>query len=122
MNAPSAEQSIFLHAIGLPSTAERAAYLDEACRDRPGMRAQLDALLAAHDPPGGGLPPPTGQGPAGAAPAGPTGLAPAGGEDAGSEIAGRYKLVEQIGEGGMGAVWMAQQTEPVKRAVAVKLI
>src|SRR5262249_51105903 len=37
-------------------------------------------------------------------------------------LAGRYKLVEPIGEGGMGTVWMAQQVEPVKRAVAVKLI
>ena len=37
-------------------------------------------------------------------------------------IAGRYKLVEEIGEGGMGAVWVAEQTEPVKRIVAVKLI
>src|SRR5689334_162809 len=37
-------------------------------------------------------------------------------------IAGKYKLLEQLGEGGMGAVWMAQQTEPVKRLVAVKLI
>src|SRR5262249_22688013 len=35
---------------------------------------------------------------------------------------GPYKLIEQIGEGGMGSVWMAQQTEPVKRLVAVKLI
>src|SRR5262249_7326998 len=35
---------------------------------------------------------------------------------------GRYKLLEAIGEGGMGAVWRAQQTEPVKRQVAVKLI
>jgi tetratricopeptide (TPR) repeat protein len=35
---------------------------------------------------------------------------------------GSYKLIEQIGEGGMGVVWMAQQTEPVKRLVAVKLI
>src|SRR5262249_40978636 len=37
-------------------------------------------------------------------------------------LIGPYKLLEQIGEGGMGAVWMAQQTEPVKRVVAVKLI
>jgi serine/threonine protein kinase len=37
-------------------------------------------------------------------------------------IAGRYKLVEEIGEGGMGVVWMCQQTEPVKRLVALKVI
>ena len=37
-------------------------------------------------------------------------------------IAGRYKLLEEIGEGGMGTVWMAEQTEPVQRQVAVKLI
>src|SRR5207245_4240869 len=43
-------------------------------------------------------------------------------ESAGLLIAGKYKLLEQIGEGGMGAVWMAQQSEPVKRLVAVKLI
>ncbi|MFO0801936.1 MAG: protein kinase [Gemmataceae bacterium] len=40
----------------------------------------------------------------------------------GTVIAGRYKLLEAIGEGGMGSVWMARQTEPVKRNVAVKLI
>src|SRR5262249_34002111 len=43
-------------------------------------------------------------------------------ETAGTIIAGRYKLLQQIGEGGMGTVWMAEQTEPVKRRVAVKLI
>ena len=40
----------------------------------------------------------------------------------GTIIAGKYKLLEAIGEGGMGAVWMAQQIEPVKRLVALKLI
>jgi serine/threonine protein kinase/tetratricopeptide (TPR) repeat protein len=43
-------------------------------------------------------------------------------EEVGAVIAGRYKLLERIGEGGMGSVWVAQQTEPVKRKVAVKLI
>src|SRR5687767_13019538 len=41
---------------------------------------------------------------------------------AGVVIAGKYKLLEALGEGGMGSVWMAQQTEPVKRLVAVKVI
>src|SRR5205807_8901058 len=41
---------------------------------------------------------------------------------AGVVVAGKYKLLQRIGEGGMGAVWMADQTEPVKRRVAVKLI
>src|SRR5262249_56662900 len=40
----------------------------------------------------------------------------------GAIIAGRYTLVERLGEGGMGEVWVAKQTEPVKRKVALKLI
>jgi serine/threonine protein kinase len=41
---------------------------------------------------------------------------------AGDQIGGRYKLLELIGEGGMGSVWLAQQLQPVKRKVAIKLI
>ena len=43
------EQSIFLRAIELTEPADRAAYLDQACRENPLLRAELDALLAAHD-------------------------------------------------------------------------
>ena len=43
-------------------------------------------------------------------------------ERPGLDLAGRYKLLEEIGEGGMGTVWMAEQREPVKRLVALKLI
>src|SRR5437763_16316 len=43
-------------------------------------------------------------------------------EASGVVIAGKYKLLQQIGKGGMGSVWMADQTEPVKRRVAIKLI
>ena len=107
------EQSIFLHAIGLASPADCAAYLDEACRDNPQLRADLDALLAAHDRLGAALAPPI-------QPEGTQAFTPPT-ETAGSVI-GPYKLLEPIGEGGMGTVWMAEQTEPIQRRVAVKVI
>jgi serine/threonine protein kinase/Flp pilus assembly protein TadD len=119
MSDPASEQSIFLHALSLPTPADRAAYLDAVCHDRPELRAEIDALLAAHDRLGGGSPPTTGPEPAGPAPPEPASGA---GEDRGAVLSGRYKLVEEIGEGGMGTVWMAQQTEPVRRLVAVKLV
>jgi serine/threonine protein kinase len=119
MNEPTSEQSIFLHAIALGSPAERVAYLDAVCRDNPKLRAELDALLAAHNRLGGELPI-TGPEHAGASfSEGPPAVAFS--ETAGTVI-GAYKLIEQIGEGGMGTVWMAQQTEPIKRLVALKLI
>ena len=52
----------------------------------------------------------------------PTADCPGPAEHVGAVVAGQYKLLEVIGEGGMGTVWLAEQTEPVKRAVAVKLI
>src|SRR5262245_44944424 len=107
------EQSIFLHAIGLASPADRAAYLDEACRDNSRLRSELDALVAAHERLGAAPPAPVQPDATGVFTT-PT--------DAAGTIIGPYKLLELIGEGGMGTVWMAQQTEPVKRVVALKLI
>src|SRR5262245_53592838 len=104
------EQSIFLKALDFTSPSDRAAYLAEECRDRPELRHELDALLAAHDRLGGSVP------------EGPTLAYPQAGEKVGTVLGGRYKLLEVIGEGGMGTVWMAQQQEPVRRSVAVKLI
>ncbi len=96
------------------SVSERAAFLDNACGDDFEFRAAVERLLAAFDSPDSLV----------KLPARPLPLThphtPQ--PDSGTVLAGRYKLLEQIGEGGMGTVWMAQQTEPIKRTVAVKLI
>jgi WD40 repeat protein/serine/threonine protein kinase len=106
------EKSIFLAAVEIRSDRERAAFVDKACAGNPQLRAGVDALLQAHVRPQKLLD---------TAPApGPTFDQPTT-EHPGTVI-GPYKLIEQIGEGGMGAVWMAQQTQPVKRVVAIKLI
>src|SRR6516164_5060471 len=113
-------KSLFLIASDLADPAERAAYLDRECGADAELRARVEALLLSSD----AAPLPV----AGAATVdSPAGLPET--EDYGDPTArvgallvGKYKLVEQIGQGGMGSVFMAQQTEPVKRAVAVKVI
>jgi serine/threonine protein kinase/tetratricopeptide (TPR) repeat protein len=109
--------TIFSAALDRESVEERAVYLDEACGADAALRERVEALLQAHGQVGGFLEArqPTAADPS-ATVDGPQTLT------AGAVIADRYKLIEEIGEGGMGTVWMAQQTEPVKRAVAVKLI
>src|SRR5262245_32550811 len=108
----ASEKSIFLHAAGLDAPADRAAYLEAACGGDPAVRAQIEGLLAAHDRLGAD-PPPT---------AGLDSTVPAPGPEAGTVLGGRFKLLEVIGGGGVGAVWQAEQTEPVRRPVAVKVI
>jgi WD40 repeat protein/tetratricopeptide (TPR) repeat protein len=123
MTARASEQSIFLHAIALPAPADRAAYLDAVCRGQPALRAELDALLAAHDRLDG-MPPPTGPESAwvdlteSAAPA----HGPLASEAVGAMLGGRYQLLEQIGEGGFGVVFLAEQQRPVRRRVALKVL
>ena len=92
-------------------------------RGRPEVRYRLDQLLSAHfkshpllDSPEPSLTTPH------ASAGSETAPLPTATESPGTVIAGRFKLLQQIGEGGMGSVWMADQTEPVKRRVAVKLI
>jgi serine/threonine protein kinase len=108
-------RSVFVAAVALETPAERMAFLDQACVDDAALRTRVEALLAAQ-----------GQTPRledqlAAAPERTISYAPAGGQH-GDVIAGRYKLLEVIGEGGMGTVWLAEQTQPVRRKVAVKLI
>src|SRR5262245_58310137 len=109
------EESIFAAAIAMSDSTSRAAFLDDACAGQSELRRDVEALLAAHENPGNFL-----QVPAAARTATFKMSLPV--EQAGLLIADRYKLLEQIGEGGMGTVWMAQQTQPVKRLVAIKLI
>jgi tetratricopeptide (TPR) repeat protein len=117
------EESIFAAAVAIPDAAARAAFLDRVCAGNVELRHQLDALVAAHfsaDP----VFDATRSAIDHAATRDPDGTRsrPSPLEAVGTVIAGRYKLLQQIGEGGMGSVWMADQTEPVKRRVAVKLI
>ena len=114
--------SLFLQARELTNPVERGAFLAEACRDDTDLLVQVQGLLADEagadsyfsklrpksetDTPtlvvatlASGIP----------------------GEQEGQWI-GRYRLLQQIGEGGFGSVWMAEQTEPVTRKVALKII
>ncbi len=107
-------EAIFFAALEKGTPTERAAYLDSACGEDQELRKRVERLLSAHPQVGSFLEV--------AATSDISACHSESGGVAGTVIGGRYKLIEQIGEGGMGAVWMAQQTEPVKRMVAVKLI
>src|SRR5262245_41284174 len=119
MSGRASEQSIFCEAIGLRSPVERSAYLDRACEGETTLRAEVDALLAAHDLLAE-LPLP-GEGAMGCS-ATAVEIAPsAPGASLGARV-GPYKVAEKIGEGGMGTVYLAEQTAPVKRLVALKVM
>src|SRR6185437_5443807 len=107
------ERTIFLEAIEISSARERDAYLDAACAGDAGLREKVEALLQAHDRSLGLIDAPDA--------AAPTAEQPSSAESPGTVI-GPYKLLEEIGEGGMGVVYMAEQSRPVRRRVALKVI
>ncbi len=104
---------VFEEALRRTPGADREAFLAQSCGSDADLRQRVERLLNASAEAGSFLESP-------AVPTGPT-VDLKVTERPGSVI-GPYKLIEKIGEGGMGYVWMAQQTEPVKRLVAVKLI
>src|SRR6516164_8320274 len=107
------EEDIFHEALARNSPQERAAYLEQACAANPAMQAGVEALLRANVGASGFMEPP-------AVPVAAT-VADSVGERPGTVI-GPYKLLEQIGEGGFGVVFMAEQQEPIRRKVAVKIL
>jgi len=114
MNTPEGEETVFAEALRLPPE-ERAAYLAQATKGNDALRQRVESLLGSYQA-GDFLE-------AAAAPQ----LRPTPQitipltEKPGDRI-GRYKLLEQIGEGGCGVVYVAEQTEPVRRRVALKII
>jgi serine/threonine protein kinase len=104
-------KTIFGKVLEIHSDGERSKYLDQACAGDVSLRAELDDLLGAIGRAGnflGGSPP-------------VATIDPPITEKPGVQI-GPYKLLQQIGEGGMGVVFMAEQTEPIQRTVALKII
>ena len=115
MAAPEPKlRELFSKAAECQSAEEQAAFLDQACRGDAELRAQLEELLQAQREAGSFLQEPS------ALPAATLDAPPD--QEQTSTVVGRYTLLEQIGEGGMGAVFLAEQTEPVQRKVALKLI
>ena len=113
MTEPSLpEESIFAQALEIAPTAERLAFLDQACGNNQALRAEVEALLRASERSGDLLD----------LPENPVLTTDLPVHERPGTVIGPYKLLEQIGEGGMGTVWMAEQTEPIQRRVAVKVV
>ena len=109
------EKAIFLAALEQVTAPEREAYLQGACEGDPGLLKRMKVLLSVHQQSQGPLD----------IPSPGVGTAPTLDEpitERPGTIIGPYKLLEQIGEGGFGVVFMAEQTQPVRRKVALKVL
>jgi serine/threonine protein kinase len=111
---PNRVKSIFLSAVEDYAPGQWGAYVEQACQGDAELRRRVEALLAAHqgkdrlfDNPAAAL-------------IGPVGIVEP--MEAPGTVIGRYKLLEKIGEGGMAVVYMAEQEQPIRRKVALKII
>jgi eukaryotic-like serine/threonine-protein kinase len=108
------ERDIFIAALERTDEGERSGYLDQACAGEPALLQRLADLLHMYGKAGSFIEEPAGV-------AEPTRTSAPVSDSSGNRI-GPYKLLQKIGEGGMGAVYMVEQQEPVRRLVAIKLI
>jgi serine/threonine protein kinase/tetratricopeptide (TPR) repeat protein len=120
------DREIFDAALAIADPARRSAYLDQACAGDAARIRQIKGLLEMHaqlgsflESPAGGLGATADSAPPNHAEPETSAAAPA---ECPGAVIGPYKLLQQIGEGGMGTVFMAEQVHPVQRKVAVKII
>src|SRR5438874_1497407 len=107
-------RELFSQALQCQAAEAQAAYLEQACQGDAALRARLDELLQAHGEAGSFLHEPS-----------VSKIAPADDPpltERPGTIIGPYKLLQQIGEGGFGVVFMAEQQQPVQRKVALKIL
>ncbi len=102
-------KAVFVEVAALTTPEARAAYLDSACANDPALRQRVESLLASQEKLGNFLEPP------GSPP-------PESPPDVAGTRVGAYRILQRIGEGGFGVVYMAEQESPVRRKVALKII